>query len=556
MSRTNLFVTSIACLLPLVGQAGEVTAGGPVLGSELRLKTYLQSVLAHNESIQAQMLGTESDRLKLAAELGIFEPNLIGSASRVSNHRQNNNEQAAGLNGSPEFKERNNLYDTALESLLPTGGKIRLGYTMSDLGNNQAHGATVNGPFGPISGPAYYDNQWQDFMGVTLTQPLLKNGGIDATFAKIRLAAVQSDIGFQQYRRQLMLTVSQAEAAYWALYFAQEQLQFVNESLQVAQTVLGDSKARLKAGKGTELDVLEADSGVALRQTKKNEALQHYYDAVSQISVLCGATPQQGNLEVKAVDLPDCAEVPLSYPASCASSFEFNPDYLIQRQHVNEENIRVGVARNQALPEVNAKGAYGVNGLGQVPYQSSPHGAWEATRSENFPAWSIGLEVHVPLFGGITGRNTLGAAKLTQKQAQLNLQGVGTQLTNAVSNSIQKNRTILGTVHDYETVVRFREDLVKTELARLESGKVEAYRVLEVEAQLFEARQSLAESQVQYQRSLLELQLAEGSILKKRNLELTRKELRQKTVTMIKNRDLAIDGPAPVIKKGQPTSKK
>jgi hypothetical protein len=90
----------------------------------------------------------------------------------------------------------------------------------------------------------------------------------------------------------------------------------------------------------------------------------------------------------------------------------------------------------------------------------------------------------------------------------------------------------------------------------LQAGKVEAYRVLEVESELFEARESLAEAQVAFQRSMLELQLAEGSILKSRNLEITRQELRQKTIAMLKHHAFATDVPPPVVKKSQPSAKK
>ena len=60
---------------------------------------------------------------------------------------------------------------------------------------------------------------------------------IDITLANLRLTALESDIAFQEYRRQLMLTLSQAESAYWNLYYAQEQLRFFKESISVAESI-------------------------------------------------------------------------------------------------------------------------------------------------------------------------------------------------------------------------------------------------------------------------------------------------------------------------------
>lgn len=542
-----------------LSEARVVNRAPHYLAPNLHLKDYIQTVLDHNEFIQAQMLGAEADRRRFAAELGIFEPSLQGNVNRVGTHRQNNSEQQTSQN-IQEFKERNNIYDTGVESLIPTGGKIRLGYSLSDLGNNLT---PVSSPFGTTT-TGIFTNQWQSFMGATFTQPLLKNGGVDVTLSKIRLAALQTDIGFQEYRRQLMIAVTKAEGAYWNLYFAQQQLEFVDEALQLAQSVLDDSKAKLKAGKGTELDVLEGESGVALEQTKRNIALQHYYDAITDLCTLCGSTPPQGDIRIKAVDEPECQEMNFSYFTSCQDLFNLNPDYLIQKQHVAQETIRLGVARNQMLPEVNAKAAYGYSGLSDSPtvsgsneiYGSSPRGAWKALRSQNYPAWSIGVEVNIPLFGGIEGRNALAAAKASQKEAQTTLLALGTQITNALSNSIQKNRTFLGSVRDFETVVKFREELVKNTMAKLQAGKTEAWRVLQESKDLFEARQSLAEAEVQYQRSLLDVEWAEGTVLKKRNLEITRQQLREKTIAMLKGRQFAVDAPVTAVSAAVPAGKK
>ena len=72
-------------------------------------------------------------------------------------------------------------------------------------------------------------------------------------------------------------------------------------------------------------------------------------------------------------------------------------------------------------------------------------------------------------------------------------------------------------------------------MARLEVGKVESRKVLEVEADLFEAKNSLADALVQYQRALLETDLIRGSVLKARNLDLTQKELELRTASLLAN---------------------
>ena len=499
---------------------------------DLRLHDYLQTVLRQNNTLQSQMLQSEAARRKSKAELGAFEPMLELSAMHEANKRTNTVVQQASQNGQGYFNERNNVYDSGIESLLPTGGKIRLGYTLSDLGNN------VN-PYGNILSTTnqIWTRQYQTFVGATFTQPLLQNGGVTVTLAELRLAAADSEIGFQQYRRQLMLTVAQAENAYWNLYFAQEQLRFFDDSVAVAQNVLDDSRQMLKAGQGSELDVMEAQSGLALRETKRNEVLQGYLDALGNLQSLAGTAPAPriaGPAEptIRVVDAPPETNAIITYADGFADSIQMNPDFLIQKQKLRQEELRLGVAKNQLLPELDFKAAYGFNGLG-----STPNDSWAMAQDQTFPSWSVGLQLTIPLGGNIKARNLASAAKLNLQAAYTSLCGMQTEIANHLNSAIRKTRAWQQSIQNYQTVVRFNEELLQTEFARLKAGTIEARKVLEVEADLLDARQNLASALVKSQQSELQVELASGSLLKSLHLDVTREELKQEsTGLMSRNR--------------------
>jgi outer membrane protein TolC len=491
---------------------------------ELRLNDYLQTVLRRNNTLQSQVFQSEAARRKSKAEYGAFEPQLELSAMHEANQRTNSVVQQASQNGQGYFDERNNVYDSGIESLLPTGGKVRLGYTLSDLGNN------VN-PYGNILSTTnqIWTRQYQTFVGVTFTQPLLQNGGVSVNLAELRLAAADSEIGFQQYRRQLMLTVAQAENAYWNLYFAQEQLRFFDDSVAVAQNVLDDSRQMLKAGQGSDLDVMEAQSGLALRETKRNEVLQNYLEAVGNLQSLAGTVPTPKIIgpddpAIRVVDAPPETNAIITYADGFNDAVELNPDFLIQKQKMIQEGLRLGVAKNQLLPQLDFKAAYGFNGLGTTPGNS-----WDMAQSQDFPSWSIGLQLTVPLGGNIKGRNLAKAAKLSLQAAYASLRGVQTEIANHLNSAILKTHAWQQSIQSYQTVVHFNEALLQTEFARLKAGTIEARKVLEVEADLLDARQNLASALMQSQQSVLQVELASGSLLKNLHLEVTHEELKQES---------------------------
>lgn len=492
----------------------------------LTLKDYVQRVLDYNESIQVRMLQVEVARHAVLAERGVFEPELVGSLEHQDSQRPNTVEQQRNLLGANLFNERNNLYSGALEALVPTGARLRLGYSLRDLRNNLQQQAN-------FASSGATNGEYATFVGFSLTQPLLKNRGQTATLASLRLAAANSELAFQEYRKQMMQVVSTAEAIYWELFFAQEQARFFDESVAVAENLLKDSRARLDAGKASELDVLEAEAGLALRLSKQSEARQKLFETMNRFISLYSGTVMTTNRTARATDRPETKDANLFYLEGWQDAFELNPDYLTRRKQVVVESVRLAYARNQRWPQVDLKASYGLNGLGD-----SPSASWEDVQRQNFPAWSVGLEMRIPLSGGAKARHELSAAQLRQKQTLLNLKEIETQIANALDSSIRKVHSTSQSVTNYQTVVAFNQNLLSTQLKRLEVGRIESQKVLETEEKLFEAKNAVVASLVDHQRALLEWELVRGSILKNRNLELTKNQLEDKTSLILKEGNL------------------
>src|SRR6266545_3796129 len=178
-------------VLPLVLRfitATHAPAFAQPAAADLTLEILLKRVLERNESLQAKMLEVEINRRKARGEYGAFEPEVFGSVSREANKRENTVEQQSNLNGASTFSERNNIYQGGLETLVPSGAKVRLGYTLRDLKNSLQGQSTIFGTRGGTNG------EFQTFFGFSLTQPLLKNAWYPANLAGIRIAALASDV--------------------------------------------------------------------------------------------------------------------------------------------------------------------------------------------------------------------------------------------------------------------------------------------------------------------------------------------------------------------------
>jgi len=488
----------------------------------IKLDAYLQQVWSRNESLQIRMLESIISDERYKAEKGIFEPEYVAGLDAVDRRRANTAEQQANLSsflsaGPSLYNERNKTYSSALETLVPTGAKIRLGYTLQSLENNVNTAANPNG-------------EWITTVGLAITQPLLKNGGVTVTTAGIRAAAISSKISFQDYRKNIMEVISQAEAAYWDLYQAQEQAKIAKDSLRVAQTLLTDNKKRVELGKAAEIDVLQAEAGVAGRTAIMNEANQRLVAARSRTATFVSDSWSPTAIGMLAADAPNIENQAYDLPQMTMMAYEYNPSYASLMQQAELEGLRVKVAKNQRLPSLDLKGGYGFSGLG-----NNPGNSWDAASDQNFPSWSLGLELRVALMGGTKSKHEMKAAELRREATIRALSGLGLTLANTLRSSVFSVQSYRENVDRHSKVVKVNEDVLATQLVRLDAGKVSSREVLQAEEDVFRAKIAALDNVIRYQRSMLELDLVVGTLLKERNLDFTQKELQDSTSVLVSN---------------------
>jgi hypothetical protein len=95
---------------------------------ELTLEDYLQRVLDQNDRIQISVLQTEVGLRRLDAERTLYNPELVLNGQYQDLDRPNTVQQERQLSGLAEFDQQSHLYSSGIESLIPGGGRVRLGY--------------------------------------------------------------------------------------------------------------------------------------------------------------------------------------------------------------------------------------------------------------------------------------------------------------------------------------------------------------------------------------------------------------------------------------------
>jgi hypothetical protein len=283
---------------------------------EISLADTRDLVIRQNLEIAAQSLELDSSRALLVGEMRAFwEPVLVLAAQRDHNERENNTEQFI-TQGVEDFEETNTTYQLGIEQPTGAGGEVRLSYILRNLQNNLREQRDLEG----------VEREYEGFLGIVLTQPLLRNAGVRMSRAMIHMAREESEVAFQEWRRQMMQSIGSAEAAYWDLEISQQRVAMREASVRVAEKILEDNRARLEAGRGGEAEVQQAEAGLALRETQLLEARQGLIEASNRLRTFFSESIRNQDLLLRAVDSPALKDLLLDPVPMFDNALMLHPD--------------------------------------------------------------------------------------------------------------------------------------------------------------------------------------------------------------------------------------
>jgi len=268
-----------------------------------------------------------------------------------------------------------------------------------------------------------------------------------------------------------------------------------------------------------ETEVLQAEAGVAVRKSLETEARQKVIIAMNRVRSMFSSSAAEDDILV-AVDRLELVEKVTDFHDALRNAFTFRPEYLATSRKIERENIRIEYAKNQSWPQLDLKASYGLNGL-----DSTASGAWRDLEDADFDSWSIGLELRIPLRGGLEGKSQLEKVKLQKKQALLELKAIEVSLANSVDSAVQNVANAGEQVHYSFQVVDLEKRLLDVELLRLAAGKSNSRLVLDKEEDYREAQEAQLDSLMNYNNAILDLELAQGVLLMRHGIEVMEAEL-------------------------------
>jgi outer membrane protein TolC len=132
---------------------------------------------------------------------------------------------------------------------------------------------------------------------------------------------------------------------------------------------------------------------------------------------------------------------------------------------------------------------------------------------DEYHSWSVGLEFRIPLFGDKKSSSVMAQVKQRKRKALLEMKAIEVALANAVDTTIRNIRSSTEQAAYSAQVAEFNNRLLEIELIRLKAGKSNSRMVLEKEEDFRSAKEAELEALINQKKAILELEMAEGSLL-------------------------------------------
>lgn len=358
--------------------------------------------------------------------------------------------------------------------------------------------------------PALFSPEYTTVASLSLVQPLLKNFGPAANMAGVRIARIQKRIGWYDWQQQMVHTLSEAIYRYYDLVYAYENARVRLEAVDAARLLERQNIQRVEQGKKRPSDVWDAQTALAFNVDLALRAFDSYAEAQSNLKAAIftdkmAFSGQFGRLvPVTRLELPP---IKVNRGDFLSEALSNRPEYLGVISRAEQEGIRVRYARNQAYPEVNLQGTYGVTGL-QGNYSDSFNKAFAGQGT----AYSVGVAVSIPL-GNVEGRANLEAAKLRQEQANLAVQKVLTNMAAEIDYAISSVEICRRQVTAAQDAAASARKTADAESRLLEEGKSTTFEVVRLQNNAAEASSRELAAMANYQKTVVRLAVSRGKLL-------------------------------------------
>lgn len=379
--------------------------------------------------------------------------------------------------------------------------------------------------------------QYSSQLELNITQPLLKNFGIDINKTEITIASNNKDISGFEFQGKVIETLNQVENLYWDLVFSIEDLKVKQKSLERARDLERRVKAQVDVGIMAPLEILQAQSEVASREQLLLGAENLIQDTEDNLknAMNMNFASAEGQKTVSPADRPKFSSRPqMKLDEALKMALKKRPDYLAKKKELKNKNIRVKFNKNQLYPSVDLFGSLGLNGLAgeavsianfdgtttRSPFDGDFTKSLGALGNTNFFNWQVGVRLSYPL-GNRSAKSRLSASRLEVQQALLDIKNLENKIIVEVREAVRQIETDIKRVQATRIARKLALEKLSAEEKKFAVGMSTSFNILEFQEDLAGEQSNAIKAIIDYNKSLNNLNRVLANTLEHHHIKLS-----------------------------------
>jgi len=478
-----------------------ITAPGPNI--ELTLDEATARALERNLDLAVERLNPMIQDTNLERIHAVYRPTVtsqVGHLARVQ-------PPTSQLNGGTIVQNDTSTYNAGINQALKWGG----GDFAFTFNNNKQVTSNVFANFNPT-----FNNSFS----ATLSQPLLRDFRIDGTRQQLKVTLINREISDVQLRGTLATTVANVRNAYWELVFSMQAVDVAKGSLDLAEKLVQDNKARVEVGTMAPLDVVQSDAEAATRRqaVAQAEAARGTAEIALKRLIVNGTDDPVWRATITPVDRPEFRSEPLDVETAVRKALVSRTDLEQARKTLDSNDITMKFLKNQTMPALDAVANYGASGLGGTQFVRNGTGlgsqiistipggygnAWRTLTGRDYPTWNFAVNFSYPL-GGSQADAVYARSRIQRNQTAAQLKALELQVATDVTNAAL---IVESSLKSYEaaTVARsLAETRLSAEQSRFEVGLSTNFFVVQAQRDLATAQNSELRALLNYRKAIVD----------------------------------------------------
>lgn len=425
-------------------------------------------------------------------ERGRFDPEVFANAETAQEEAL----ETANSTGQQFSVESNTSgVGAGVRQELPTGTSVELGVTQDRTNSDRA------------------PEQQTARLGLSVTQSLLRGFGPAVNLAAIRQAQLEEQASRYELRGFAEGVLAETEVAYWRYLLALRTIEIFERSLDVAREQSEQVDQRIEVGVLAQTESAAARTEVAIREQALIDARSDLQAARIQLLRLLNA-PLSAAAD-REITLASEPVIDDQAPGEAESRIELalqsRPDLNEARLRLDQGRLETIRTRNGLLPRLDLFIALGLTG-----YSDTFIGSFEEIDGRTYD-YTFGVSLSQSI-GRNTAKGQYEAALATRDQAAASIRNleqlVEVDVRLALNNAERARQQIDATV----TTRRLQEETVQAEIERFDVGASTTLLVAQAQRDLLLAQINEVEAVINYRIALIQLYLAEGSLLERRGV--------------------------------------